>query len=541
MTSVGQKTKKKNKKKKKTTRSAATRERAGGRADADHSRDELSFMVQLSTDVQHLLESTGVATLFLDRELKIVHFTQQAAEMFNIRRTDTGRRLSDLRHCLDYGDLLSDARRVLDELTPVDREVAGADKRWFLAKLHPYRTVAQRVDGVVLTLVEVTARKHAEDRLREADRRKDEFLALLAHELRNPLAPISAGVEVLKRAGSDPRVVAQVSATMGRQTRQLVRLVDDLLDVSRVRGGRLRLRLAQVNLADVIRDAVAAVRPLTETSGHELTIDLPDEPILMKADSARLTQVVANLLNNAARYTPRNGTIRIAVTRGGDEAIVSIRDTGMGIPPETLGRVFEMFYQGNDARVARNAGLGIGLTLAKSLVEMHGGRIAIASEGVDRGSVATVRLPIAPNAEDPVPQRVRIRPENVGGHRVLIVDDNRDAADTLSLVVQTLGANEVRTEFSGAAALDAMPEFRPDVVLLDLKMPGMDGYEVARRIRATPWGRQLLLVALTGLGQEEHKRRSKEAGFDHHLTKPADRAAIEAVLSECHALESAAS
>jgi CheY-like chemotaxis protein len=191
-----------------------------------------------------------------------------------------------------------------------------------------------------------------------------------------------------------------------------------------------------------------------------------------------------------------------------------------------------MFYQGNDTRVARNAGLGIGLTLAKSLVEMHGGRIAIASEGVDRGSVATVRLPIAPTAEDPVPQRARIRPENVGGHRVLIVDDNSDAADTLSMVVRTLGENEVRTEFSGAAALDAVPEFRPDIVLLDLKMPGMDGYEVARRIRATPWGRHLLLVALTGLGQEEHKRRSKEAGFDHHLTKPADRAALEAVLGE---------
>jgi CheY-like chemotaxis protein len=354
---------------------------------------------------------------------------------------------------------------------------------------------------------------------------------LLAHELRNPLAPISSGIEILQRRDLDAGVAERVTLTMARQAAQLVRLVDDLLDVSRISSGRLQLRKSRVKLADIVRDAVAAVRPLMERSGHQLDVEASPEPIALEADAARLTQVLANLLNNAARYTPSGGRISIGVRRDGDAVVVCVKDTGYGIAATALPHVFEMFYQGADPRSATQTGLGIGLALAKSLVEMHGGTIRAASAGPDRGSEFTLRLPaLEPAAIDDIAREADVRAP-LGGHRVLVVDDNADAAQTLAMLIQTLGTNDVHVALSGEEALPLAARIKPDTVFLDLKMPEMDGYEVAQRLRREPWGEETWLVALTGWGLDEHKRRTKDAGFDQHLTKPADRAALEAILS----------
>jgi signal transduction histidine kinase/ActR/RegA family two-component response regulator len=445
--------------------------------------------------------------------------------------SDKGRPLSDLKHRLRNADLLDDARRVLKHLVPIEREIEADNGKWYLVRMAPYRSEPRGLGGVAMTLVDITTRKNAELALRAADRRKDEFIALLAHELRNPLAPISSGIEILKRRDLDPGVAERVTMTMSRQAAQLVRLIDDLLDVSRISSGRLQLKKSRVKLPDIVRDAVAAVRPLIERSRHQLTLEVPHETIMLDADAARLTQVLANLLNNAARYTPSGGKVSIAVKRDGDAVTVSVKDTGYGIPDNALPHVFEMFYQGADPRSATQTGLGIGLALAKSLVEMHGGTIEAASAGVDRGSEFTLRLPaIAAEAIDDIPPEADVRAP-LGGHRVLVVDDNADAAQTLAMLIQALGANDVHVALSGEEALPLAERIKPDTVFLDLKMPEMDGYEVAQRMRRAPWAEATWLVALTGWGLDEHKRRTKDAGFDQHLTKPADRAALEAILS----------
>jgi two-component system CheB/CheR fusion protein len=495
----------------------------------------LHELAQLSADLQNLLESTGIPTLFLDTELRIVRFTHRAGELFHVRDTDVGRPLADLRHELVYDSLGADALRAVKHSTSVEREVVSATGRSYLARMLPCM-VGQGNKGVVINLIDITERKEAEDELRNADRRKDEFIALLAHELRNPLAPISSGIEVLKSGVNDPRLVGQVSATMERQTKQLVRLVDDLLDLSRIRGGKLHLRKSLVTLADIIRDAISAVRPMIEHAQHELTVRLPDEPIMLDADSTRLTQVLANLLNNSARYTAEKGRIQITAERDGGNAIVIVKDNGQGISADALSHVFEMFYQAEDPPIAQSTGLGIGLTLAKTLVELHGGSISVSSEGKDRGSEVTLRLPIATAAARPL-ATVAEREDDLSGHRVLIVDDNVDAAETLRMLMDTLGDNDVRTASSGSEALKTAMEQRPDIVLLDLKMPEMDGYEVARHIRQEPWGADILLVAVTGWGLEAHKRRTQEAGFDRHLTKPANLAALKAVLGQRRAAQ----
>jgi two-component system CheB/CheR fusion protein len=483
---------------------------------------------QIARDVQHLLESTGIATLFLDRDLCIVRFTPQFGETFAIRPTDVGRPLAELAHGLLYDELQDDARRVMSHVVNVDREVASTRGRWYLARIQPYR-LRNTVDGCVLTLIDITQRKEAEQSLRESDRRKDEFLAVLAHELRNPLAPIRSGIEILRIASGDPKIVEQVAATMSRQMRQLVRLVDDLLEVSRISGGKLRLRKAKVQLGEIVRDAVATVRTLMEGSNHELTVDLPSQPIVLEADATRLTQVFANLLNNAARYTPEGGRIALRVERESDTVEVSISDNGIGMSPEVRNHVFDMFYQGNDVHHPRSQGLGIGLTLAKSLVELHGGSISVDSAGPDRGAEFKVRLPVL--ASDTLEPSVGPQLRATRGHRVLVVDDNIDAAQTLSMLIQTLGDNEVHTAASGSEALQAAARLRPDLVLLDLMMPGMDGYEVARRIRKEPWGQKTMLVALTGWGQEEHRRRTVDAGFDQHVIKPVDLEVVAELLA----------
>ena len=391
----------------------------------------------------------------------------------------------------------------------------------------PVRDEHGRTVGAVLVFREITERRATEAALREADRRKDEFLATLAHELRNPLAPVRNALEVM-RLTDDPNRVRPVREMMARQVGQMVRLVDDLLDVSRITRGRVELRTGPVDLAGVVRDAVETSRPLIDAGRHELAVDLPPNPVVVDGDRFRLSQVVANLLNNAAKYTPPGGRIGVEVGRDGGDGVVRVRDTGTGIPADMLDRVFEMFVQADRSQ----GGLGIGLTLVRSLVELHGGTVRVASEGPGRGSEFTVHLPLRAAAEPAAPSAASPVPRRPGGpaRRILIVDDNRDAADTLAVLLGT-GGNDVRVCYDGPAALAEAEGFRPDLVILDIGMPGMDGYEVARRLRQMPDVRETSLVALTGWGQDSDRRRTREAGFDHHLVKPVDMATLDQVLA----------
>jgi two-component system, chemotaxis family, CheB/CheR fusion protein len=495
----------------------------------DESQHRIEKLAQLSNDLKHLLESTGLATLLVDTSMNIVRFTPLASELFRIQAADLNRPLADMHHQLRRPDLIAEVRRVIQELITVELEAESEDGRWFLVRAQPYRSALRGLEGAVLVLIDISARKHAELALLEADRHKDEFLAVLAHELRNPLAPIRAGIEVLRGAADDRALVQRVTAAMGRQTEQLVRLVDDLLEVARINTGKLTLRMGRVQVVDVVRDAVAAIRPFIDSLKHDLTIAVPEAPLIVEGDPTRLVQVVGNLLHNAARYTPPGGRIALTAREEDEQALIAVRDNGQGISPQALPHLFEMFYQEH----VKGAGLGIGLTLAKKLVELHRGSIGVESAGINMGSTFTVRLPLARSAADvSITDAIGNGAGALHKHRILIVDDNTDAAETLRLLMGLMGDDEVQTACTGAEALEVGASLRPNVVLLDLDMPGMDGYEVARRMRRESWGKDALLVALTGWGQDRHRRRSREAGFDRHMTKPADPASLRAVLND---------
>ena len=363
----------------------------------------------------------------------------------------------------------------------------------------------------------------------DADRRKDEFLAVLAHELRNPLAPIRNWVNVLRLTRSDERGT-HIWDMMDRQVSHMVRLVDDLMELSRITRGKIDLRMESVELAPVIAAAVEASRPLIEGAKHHLTVDVPDEPIFVKADSVRLAQIISNLLNNAAKYTNERGSITLRVRQEAQHAAIVVRDTGIGISPEALPRVFDMFVQEELRDHRPQAGLGIGLTLVRSLVEMHNGRVEARSDGPGKGSEFTVRLPLSASAPAPVDNGVLPlrRPRRMT--RVLVVDDNEDAAESLGALLRMMGA-DVRVALDGWTALEIFDSFKPSAVFLDLGMPDMDGFEVAHQIRSRPNTQDTVLIALTGWSQERDKRRTAEAGFNRHLAKPADLETLQAVLT----------
>ncbi len=372
-------------------------------------------------------------------------------------------------------------------------------------------------------------RERTAESLRQADRRKDEFLATLAHELRNPLAPIRNSLQILRMsAGSDP-TAQRVCEMMERQVNHMVRLVDDLMEVSRITRGLIELRRQTTDLATVIRTAIETSKPLVDAGQHQLAISMPAEMIPLYGDEVRLGQVFANLLNNAAKYTDRGGQIWLSAKRQGNEAIISIRDNGIGLSAEMLPVVFDMFMQADRSSGRTQGGLGIGLTLVKNLVELHGGTISAHSPGPGQGSEFIVRLPVAVAARQATAPRTLDSASPQLRRRVLVVDDNQDAAASLGMLLTFLGM-DVQVAHDGATALSRLESYRPDVVLLDLGMPGMDGIEVARRIREQPDFQHTMLIALTGWGQEEDRSRTQAAGFNHHLVKPADIMALQALL-----------
>ena len=388
-----------------------------------------------------------------------------------------------------------------------------------------------QVYGCVSVCVDLTDRRLAEIALREADRRKDEFLATLSHELRNPLAPIRSALEVMRIARGKPEVVEKARATMERQLLHLVRITDDLLDVARITQNKLEMRREWVDLRGILQSAVDAARPAIDAQGHALELYLPATPLDTHADPTRLAQVLSNLLNNAIKYTARGGRIRISGAAEGELVSLSVEDTGVGIPAEMLPLVFDMFTQFPGHRDRSHGGLGIGLTLAKRLVELHGGTIEARSAGPGQGSTFTVRLPSAPHPDrlDLVTgDRLRRQTQSC---RILIADDNPDAVEMLNLML-SLNGHSVTVASDGVVAVSLASSLRPQIAFLDIGMPRMDGYEAARQIREA-LGPRVVLVALTGWGQDEDKRRSKEAGFDHHLTKPPDPEVLERLIAQC--------
>lgn len=367
--------------------------------------------------------------------------------------------------------------------------------------------------------------------LKEADRRKDEFLATLAHELRNPLAPVRNAVQVLRLRGPDEPELRWGWDVIDRQVEHLTRLIDDLLDISRITRNKLELRKQRIELAEVIRGAVESSRPVIEQREQELEVILPPGPIYLNGDLVRLTQVLMNLLNNAAKFTERRGRIWLSAERQEGDVLVRVRDTGVGIAAEKLPRLFDIFFQVDKTREQSQGGLGIGLSLVRRLVELHGGRVEAHSEGVGKGSEFIVRLPALvdqpPQAQEPS-DNGKPKP---AARRILVVDDNRDSADSLAMLLRLIG-NEVQAAYDGMQGVEAAEQFRPEVVLLDIGMPRLNGEDACRRIRAEPWGQEMMLIALTGWGQEGDRRRFKEAGFDHHITKPVEPAALLKLLAE---------
>jgi len=387
------------------------------------------------------------------------------------------------------------------------------------------------------TQLDITERKRLEEELRRraedlagADRRKDQFLAMLAHELRNPLAPIRNAVELMRQVETIDPAFQPSREMVERQVKHLARLVDDLLDVSRITQGSIRLRKEAVELGTVIERAVEATRPLIDSRAHSLKVQLPTDPIHLEADPTRLEQILANLLNNAAKYTMPGGQIRVTAAVEGGEAVVRVRDNGIGVPPDVLERVFEPFVQSEGSLARSEGGLGIGLTLVRSLVEMHGGSVEAHSPGLGQGSEFVVRLPARVPAEKSAPMPEPEVAFSSRGLRVLVVEDNVDAAESLAALLRLWG-HEVRMVHDGLAALDAAREQHPEVVLLDIGLPGLDGYQVAKRLREDSSMDGALLVAMTGYGQPEDRRRSREAGIHHHFVKPVEPFVLRTLLS----------
>ncbi len=397
--------------------------------------------------------------------------------------------------------------------------------------LHPMMDEEGRVTHLIPSAIEISDRKQAELALLETDRRKNEFLATLAHELRNPLATIRSGLEVIKLTQDDPKLVAETREMMERQFSHLVALVDDLLEASRISQGKLKLRSEIVSVTDFIHSAVECCQPLIIENGHSLSIDVPPQPIYVAGDSHRLVQLIANLINNAAKYTPAGGQIEISAQPDGNEILVAVKDSGIGIAADQLSRVFELFAQ-VQKESSNYTGLGIGLSLVKSLVELHGGSISAQSDGQGTGSTFTVRLPVTqPKAESSEGKAVDTSAKSSANRRILVVDDNVGAARLLSIVVKALG-HEVQTASNGQEAIERGRAFEPEIVIMDIGMPVMDGYQAARVIRSEAWGQGIVLIALTGWGQDDDKQKTRDAGFDCHLVKPVEPDTIRKILAE---------
>ena len=472
------------------------------------------------------------AIFMLDPEGVVVSWNSGAERMKGYRRDEiVGKHFS---HFFTEDDLA--AGKPWEELAAARRtgraEMEGwrvkknGERFWARVVLTGVHDDQGHLRGYAKVTQDLSERRHTQD-LQKAAKNVQEFIAMLAHELRNPLAPIKMAVEVMAKASGDPATCEAMRQTIDRQSAQLARIVDDMIDIARITRGSLVIEHAPVELGEVVRRAVETAAPAIAAGRHALEVEVATEGLVVHGDRDRLTQLLANLLNNAARYTPPGGRIWVRARSEDGHALLSVRDTGRGIEPQIIERIFDMFVQGRSALERVGGGLGIGLALARRIAELHGGTLEAKSEGANRGSEFVLRVPLsqAPVRREapPAEQRAALP------RRILVVDDNVDAATTLDVLLRSLG-HETRVAHEGMTALEIAREFRPQVILLDIGMPGLDGYEVARRLRAMNHGRTFRIVAITGWGQEADRLRSKEAGFDLHLVKPVDPGVLVSVL-----------
>jgi PAS domain S-box-containing protein len=490
--------------------------------------------------LESVTDHTSVVLTQCSRDLRYVFVNRAAAELLGRPRDEiVGQPVETILGEAAFAAIRPYVETVLRG-EPVEFDTTldygHAGPRFVHVKYVPEREANGEVVGWFGSITDITERKRAEDALREADRRKDEFLATLSHELRNPLAPIGNAVEVLRARGAADPELQTAREMINRQVRLMTRLIDDLLDVSRITLGKLQLRTERTELREVIRDAVATIRPQAESRGQDITVSLPAEPVVLVADPARLAQVFGNLLSNACKFSEDRGRVEVRASvlrppRQAPAVEVSIKDDGSGIPSEFVPRLFEKFAQVSPALERPHAGLGVGLALVRGLAEMHGGSVRAQSEGAGRGSEFVVHLPMPAT-----PPALTARSELVDsdavappGRRILVVDDNRDSADSLAMLLR-LSGNEVETAHGGREAVDTAARYRPELVLMDIGMPELNGYEACRLIREQPWGKHMVLIAQTGWGQDGDRRRAREAGFDGHLVKPLEPSALSRLL-----------
>lgn len=499
-------------------------------------------LVESERRFREMVDALPVAVYTTDAEGRLTHFNPAAVE-FAGRTPELG---AD-HWCVTWKLYRADGTPMPHREAPMAvalreaRPIRGAraiaerpdgERRWFEPYPTPLFDAAGRLTGGINLLLDVTERTRVEAMLQDADRRKDEFLALLAHELRNPLAPIRTGLELIRISGDTPQSVGRVRAIMERQVSQMVRLIDDLLDVSRIASGKIVLQRAPTSLPDLIQSAVDTHRTAIDAARIDLAVSLPEQPCFIDADPTRFVQVLSNVLHNASKFTPAHGKICVSAEVRDDadvpQVAITVSDTGTGISSDLLPRIFGLFVQSEPATQRTHGGLGIGLALARQLIEMHGGTIAAHSDGPGRGATFVITM-VRCGADGARPKRSPIDLPRVAC-RVVIIDDNQDAAHTLSMLVQQLGGS-ARVAHDAASGLAAVQAFQPDIVFLDIGMPEVDGYEACRRIRQQPSGRQIVVVAVTGWGQAQDKQRALDAGFDAHLTKPVDPMALGKVLA----------
>ena len=494
---------------------------------------------QVATEI-HEYTASIVATvreplLVLDADLRVQSASRSFYENFRVTPEGTENRL-----LYDLGNRQWDIpalRRLLEEVLPqenqvndfsVEHEFEHIGKKTMLLNARRLIRATDQTPLILLAIEDITERSRLEVELRqiaaamsEADRRKNEFLALLAHELRNPLAPIRSAVQLMQLT-NDPEANKAATGIVERQVDQMVRLVDDLLDVSRISRGKIELRKQRIDLASIVKQAVEDTRPLVTSMGHELTVTMPPEPVFLNADRTRLIQVLGNLINNACKFTDMGGRLSLAVEVVGGDVVISVGDNGIGIAAAQLPNIFEMFVQADTSMERSVSGLGIGLALVKNMVEMHGGTVEVRSDGLGRGSMFMVRMAIM-NSTTLAPSigGVDGGPDLTSAQRILVVDDNVDAALMLERLLQ-LNGKQTRVAHNGLDALEVAEQFLPHLILLDIGLPKLNGLEACRKIREQPWGKDIVIVALTGWGQDDDRRKSHEAGFDGHLVKPAD-------------------
>jgi PAS domain S-box-containing protein len=496
-----------------------------------------------------LFAAAPMALFVCDQDAVIQYYNHRAAELWG---REPARGVE--RHCGSVKLWLPNGARLPHEQSPIVEvlrtgiparnvevliERPDGSRLPVLANFAPLMNANGEITGAITSFVDITEQKETADALQrvstelvDADRHKNEFLAVLAHELRNPLAPIRNALSIMRRATQDAGGPVQPAVDMmERQVGQLVRLVDDLLDISRISHGHIELRRKRVELASAVHHAVEAARPALDGMNHSLTVALPPQAIYVDADPSRLAQVIGNLLSNACKFTDRGGRIELIVERDDEQAVIRVRDNGIGIAAEQVPRIFDMFAQVDSSMERSSTGLGIGLSLVTQLVALHGGTVQARSAGIGQGSEFIVRLPISLAASAQFePEAMPDLSAAATMGRVLIVDDNRDAADSIATLLELAG-NAVHTAYDGIEALETAATVRPDAMLLDIGLPKLNGYEVARRIREQPWGKRIMLVALTGWGQDQDRQKSRDAGFDAHLVKPVDPAALLKLLN----------